>query len=323
VNVVGDLVMNSKKERFLANSRNKQKFMHLLSGKLQTAGVETHHADADADLLIVLTAIESAKTQETVLVGEDTDLLVLLCFHAKDLPHKLFLRPEPKANVKRPKKWDVEETRKGLGGDICDNILFLHAILGCDTTSRPYGIGKGASLVQFRKDAAFRNCADVFNRNPGSVSKEEITAAGETAVMYLYCAKDHAGGLNRLRKITFLDKVASNQVYIKPECLPPTGDACKHHSLRVYYQILEWKGLSEGLNVLDYGWKVRNGTLEPRKTDKGPAPQNVLKMIRCGCKSGCKTSMCTCRKLTLECSVVCRNCRGECVNSQKPDHSTD
>ena len=29
---------------------------------------------------------------------------------------------------------------------VCRNMFFLHAILGCDTTSRPYGTGKAASL---------------------------------------------------------------------------------------------------------------------------------------------------------------------------------
>ena len=35
------------------------------------------------------------------------------------------------------------ENNTELGEGICDNILFLHAILGCDTTSRLYEIGKG------------------------------------------------------------------------------------------------------------------------------------------------------------------------------------
>ena len=43
---------------------------------------------------------------------------------------------------------------------------------------------------------------------------EVIIEAGESAMMCLY-TKDHADGLNRLHKIKFLDKVASNQVYIK------------------------------------------------------------------------------------------------------------
>ena len=39
---------------------------------------ETHHASGDADLLIVLKAVQSAATTTTVLVGDDTDLIVQL-----------------------------------------------------------------------------------------------------------------------------------------------------------------------------------------------------------------------------------------------------
>ena len=47
-------------------------------------GCITHHANDDADLLIVNTAVESARTSAMVLVGDDTDLLVLLCYYASE-----------------------------------------------------------------------------------------------------------------------------------------------------------------------------------------------------------------------------------------------
>ena len=36
-----------------------------------------------------------------------------------------------------------------LGPDICSSIIFLHAILGCDTISQLHGIGKGNSHKKF------------------------------------------------------------------------------------------------------------------------------------------------------------------------------
>ncbi|KAL5019798.1 hypothetical protein ScPMuIL_002690 [Solemya velum] len=123
VKVEGDMLMNTKKIKFLGNSKNKQNFIHLLSSKLLLAGVNTCHAEADADLLIVITAVESAQTQNTILVGDDTDLLILLCSYAKDLPFKIYMRPEPKVQSKQPKTWNIEATRSGLGDDIYNNIL--------------------------------------------------------------------------------------------------------------------------------------------------------------------------------------------------------
>ena len=67
-----------KKENFLSNPKNKQQFLLMLSQALQKTGCITHHADGDADLLTVRTAVESAQTKTTVLVGDDTDLLVLV-----------------------------------------------------------------------------------------------------------------------------------------------------------------------------------------------------------------------------------------------------
>ena len=44
-------------------------------------GCQVRHARGDADMLIVQTAIQSASRSSTVLVDDDTDLLILLCFH--------------------------------------------------------------------------------------------------------------------------------------------------------------------------------------------------------------------------------------------------
>ena len=50
--------------------------------------------------LIVLTAVKSEGTMNTVLVGDDTDLLVLLRYHGNLASHKLFFKLEPKKDEK-------------------------------------------------------------------------------------------------------------------------------------------------------------------------------------------------------------------------------
>ena len=147
---------------------------------------------ADADLRIVKTAIEAAANEDTVLVGEDTYFLVLLSYYAKDLTSKQYLRPKPKAKIKKTKTWDICATRLGLGDAVCNNILFLHAILECDTTSKFYGIGKGASLKVFKNDPVFGKCAAFFDIDPEMLSQEEIIASGEMAIMCLHNFKQHS-----------------------------------------------------------------------------------------------------------------------------------
>ena len=83
------MVFVGKKTDFLANKENKQRFIDLLSDKLECHGCQTDHAKSDADLLIVQTAIAAAASQPnktTVVVTEDTDILVLLCFHTETRP---------------------------------------------------------------------------------------------------------------------------------------------------------------------------------------------------------------------------------------------
>ena len=91
-----DLVLKLKKDVFLRNSANKQQLIKLLGEKLQLSGCNIIHAPGDADLMIVEMAVQSAKSITTVLVGDDTDLLVLLCHHADTSARDLFLIPQPK-----------------------------------------------------------------------------------------------------------------------------------------------------------------------------------------------------------------------------------
>ena len=46
---------------------------------------------------------------------------------------------------------------------MCDIILFVHALLGCDTTSRIYGIGKPMALKMAATNIYFQQQATVFN----------------------------------------------------------------------------------------------------------------------------------------------------------------
>ena len=93
------------------------------------------------------------------------------------------------------------------GQDVCNNLLFIHAILGCDTTSHIHGIGKGASLKTFLLDHHFRNQAQVFNST--SASKKDAVAAGEKALVCLFNGKADKG-MDSLRYRRYCAEVATN-----------------------------------------------------------------------------------------------------------------
>ena len=101
VTFIENMKVTLKKDNFLANPKNKQRFINMLSHFLQEDNCPTYHAEGDADVLIVKTAVESARERNTVLVGDDTDLLVMLCFDTRSDGFDLYFKPEPKANSRR------------------------------------------------------------------------------------------------------------------------------------------------------------------------------------------------------------------------------
>ncbi|CAH3022720.1 unnamed protein product, partial [Porites evermanni] len=313
VNFVGSMRLKTKKEHFLSNCENKQRFIDMLSSKLQEHGVKTLHAESDADLLIVQTAVDSAANSATTVVGEDTDLLVLLCLHADVKSQPLFFKSEKKQTAKKNHKvWHINRLKSVMGPELCLLLPFVHAVSGSDTTSRLYGVGKGAALRKLRSDSAFKEAAYVFTRQS---SLEEIVAAGEKALCCLYGGRPNEG-LDVLRYRRFCQKVATSNTTVQVQSLPPTSAAARYHSARVYLQVQQWMGRGKNLNPEDWGWLRIQDRLHARTTDQPPAPDNLLKVIRCTCKQGCDSRRCSCRKFGIPCSFACSECRGvNCSNS--------
>jgi hypothetical protein len=116
-----------------------------------------------------------------------------------------------------------------------------------------------------------------------------------------------------------MDMAAKGEIV--PENVPPTEQAAIQHSLRVHQQTIVWETLNEiHLNPLEWGWKQVGSAFTPVQTDNDIAPSEVLKFIRCNCKSlnnMCSTMLCTCKIYGLKCVVACGKCRREiCENSE-------
>ena len=128
----------------------------------------------------------------------------------------------------------MKDVKERLGSFICKHILFIHARLGCDSTSRVFGLGKGALLKKIRSNAHLQQYANVFSSRQST--NEDVQKAGEQTMVILYGGKRDYD-LYFLRHRKFCEKVAS----FEPQTLPPTSAAMKYHSYRVYYQICLWK----------------------------------------------------------------------------------
>ena len=96
------------KDTFLSNKENKQNFINMLGNQLEKKGCRVKHADGDADLKIVKAAVASAEENSTVVIGEDTDLLILLCFYANVAHHEIMFRSDiNRAGIKMKKTWNI------------------------------------------------------------------------------------------------------------------------------------------------------------------------------------------------------------------------
>ena len=116
----------------------------------------------------------------------------------------------------------------------------------------------------------------------------------------------------------FCDKLVSSKMKIKPEVLPPTSSATKDHSMRVFCQVMQWKGME--IDPTKLRWKITNNMMIPKYTDLLCAPEELLKIISCNCKAGCSSMRCSCKKNGLICSSTCGECCGySCENSMQPE----
>ena len=117
-------------QNFLANSKNKS----CLIRSIKALGeLDISQAISDADTLIVSTALELCKTEMCVIVvGNDTDLLILLVSQAKDGENVFFVHPG--TNTTAMKVYDIQKIRTHLGNKV-DITLPLHTFSGSDTIS--------------------------------------------------------------------------------------------------------------------------------------------------------------------------------------------
>src|SRR6201996_1878960 len=172
-------------EKFLSNDRNKSRLISMLSSKLQSEGFVVKHAEEDADYLIVNTAIESVcQSGCVVLVGEDTDLFVMLT---------ALVSPSSTSTIYFLK------LEKGSSGNmlfdsksfkypqyIRDNILFLQ-FSGCDTTFSFFKQGKLKFVKTLVRNEELGKVVQVF-KNPNA-ELQEIEEAGIMFLVSLYGGK--------------------------------------------------------------------------------------------------------------------------------------
>jgi hypothetical protein len=188
--------------------------------------------------------------------------------------------------------------------------------LGCDTTSAFYGKGKKKTwklMVEKKMFDGFRQLGSCYF--PSSETFQHL----EKFVCALY-GQDGISHVNEARYRLF--KLGN----FSDENLPPNKDCLYHHIRRVNYQTLIWKkSLDAVINAPDpaeHGWVINNDEIELKWMSIDAAPEELLQFVNCGCKTGCESNRCGCKRANLHCTELCKceNCNNR---SQDSDDEED
>lgn len=227
----------------------------MLIEKFKEVDIATRQSRDDTDVLIVETAIENSINNTTIIVGEDIDLLVLLIARTKilDQPTSKFFKKPGKNNVET-KIYSTDSLNKYP--NCKKNILFLHAMTGCDTTSALFGKEKMKVLKMFEKRCDLNNSAEIFQQE--NCSRDVIVNAGIHFLLAMYGASTSEHSIDNYRYCSFA-KLTKQSTAVKFSLLPPTSSAAQQHIYRVYYQIQTWLGRE--IDPEQWGWELKNDIL--------------------------------------------------------------
>ena len=149
----------SKVKNFL-NKVNKQEFLRHLREYMNCYGIKSVQSYADDDILIATTAVERSRSRNVVVVGKDTDLLILLIHHYTNRSeNSLHLTSSGERNFSLKKIYHIAYMKNSLPSVIVECILPIYAFLRCGTVSRVCSIGKGKeSLKKILENEKMQAC---------------------------------------------------------------------------------------------------------------------------------------------------------------------
>lgn len=306
------MVATIAQDTFLRNNGNKARLISLLQKSFQIHGFRVKQAISDADVLIIQTAVTASATHCTVVVGEDTDLLVLLAALIPSDSNIFFLKPGRGKSKKQIFSSQQLQKTKNLQA----TILLAHVFSDCDTTSAIFQKGKN-KVLNLLKNKKLQSVNNIFMSATSKAT--DIKEAGEL-FLHLYGSKNpFESNLNALRYDAYR-RSASNKTSCLP-ALPPTSSAAAQHSFSTYHQVQTWLGSIK--NPESWSWQKIQGCLQPVTTTDPPAPNELLKLVACNCRTNCAAS-CGCKKAGLKCSDLCGHCiETGCLNMWVSDENSD
>ncbi|KAG1662606.1 hypothetical protein GQR58_020866 [Nymphon striatum] len=145
-----------------------------------------------------------------------------------------------------------------------------------------------------------------------SICESYSTWAEKSRRSYWLLGDTCAEEVPELRLMLFAQKSKEGQGQ-----LPPTLGSFVPHTARAYHMALIWKTSKEPCPQFppptDYIWELVDGRLKPVYCTNLSAPETLLELRKCSCKTGCTKNSCGCKKNNLKCTDMC-GCGELCQN---------
>ena len=106
-------------------------------------------------------------------------------------------------------------------------------------------------------------------------------------------------------------------------CLPqgmPCASTCCEQTTRLLFGDVRWRECRVP-SPHTQGWLVESGAITINWTDQRPAPDELLEMTHCGCRTGWKTARCSCKKGLMQSTDACA-CKG-CTNRRQAEEESE
>ena len=274
---------------------------------IQRIDLRTTHEEADVVIIQQVLYLASIGIKNIRVVADDTDIFVLLLFYyaTRQLTCNVVMAGTRQGRTTIDIKATVNNNR-----DIIPDLLAAHVLSGCDTVAYLWGVGKVTVLKVLSSGKHLTKLGQL------PVEMADVIDEATHFVAACYSSPDSAD-MTALRYSVWSTKMSNPKLSSAPDLktLPPTTAAFVEHVKRAHLQVAIWKAAMDAdppsLDPVQYGWSLdaASGILVPVSLppDVSPAPDDVLKLIKCGCASStpCSTSRCSCSAAQLSCSMFC------------------
>ena len=238
--------------------------------------------------------------KKVLIVSPDTDVFVCLLYHLQETweLEELFMRI---GSGKSTKTVPLHSVVKNLNASLVKHLPSIHALTGCDTTSKV-----GGKVSCFTKSL---NLELLEGFGSDSLSEEMLDGAEQFLLATLTKARD-VKSFDDYRYEQYHDMKALG--FGKLVCCSPT---IREHIKRADHQALRWKKSAQPPEsypdpAAGFGYNAIEGELIPIIIPRDTRPPELPEPCKC---TNCTKITCRCRTANLKCCSFC-NCGKECKN---------